>query len=503
MGVICRLLAFVILISMLPSVLANGGYVESNLVLYSTTTYPYPVEVGDEGVAMRVIFQRSEGAAWNNVRIRANFPFPFTATKSDTLISRAPAPSSTPASLNALFTFDVSEEAEPGTYKVPISVTYTDEVTGAANTINRNAYIEVSSEARLEVRDVHFEPSSLAVGGDFKMTVSVENTGSLPASNVQAYLDFTGTSQPVLEFSPNLPLTVNIMPAKATTQLTFTGKVTPYSATGGFPTTLTLTYGEDELTHDFRFIIAEGSELDFTPVDMTVEPGKRQAMSFELRNRGSVSYSNVRLNMSSIQNLAFLDNSIYVGDIGPNEDKTVEVELTSSRNLVDGIYPLSITISSAQSTETERTSLIVQGIPIIKLAGVASDIERPHAGQPISFSVQLENVGTGDARSVKATMACDSITGTPESYVGTVEVDDTGTAIFDISFQKPGEQSICADLAFTDNAGNSYGEKVNFSFFVYDAPTDYTVLYLMIFAAAVYLFYKRRTKIKAQLSKVI
>ena len=492
-----------LIIMLMCSFLSNAAYAELGssvgevMSIFSETTYPDPIEVGDQDVGLRLIIQNNGAYTYSNIKVKADFPYPLSGTKIESTAGQVRPGNS----ITALFYFDVDENAEPGVYKVPVTITYSD--TTQTITAKRNVYISISSDPRLEIRSLGFDTDTIAVGSDFEFTVDVENTGALPASNIMANLEFTGAIEPSIEFFPNLPITVNLIEAKSTGKIVFKGKVTPYSTTGGFPATLTIDYGGDEISYNFMFVVGAGSELDVTPIDNSVEPGKLEKAVFELRNRGSVSYSDVKLTMSQITNLAFLDNSIYVGDIGPNEVKNVEIPLISSRDLVDGIYSLTLNISSAQSTMTEQTNLIVEGMPVLELAGVASDIERPTNGQPLSFSVQLENVGTGDARSTKASLSCENIVGTPESYVGTVEIDDTGTAIFDIAFNNPGKEEMCVDLHFTDNSGREYEKKINFNFYVYSAPTDYSFVYVLILAAGVYWFLRRRKKLKAQLSKVI
>ncbi|RLG22027.1 hypothetical protein DRN74_01285 [Candidatus Micrarchaeota archaeon] len=487
---------------LLSSLAFASNWTSDNQGFYVMTsqTYPSPVEIGDENVLLQITFKRSEGKSLKDIHVRAHFDYPLIPIKDEVSIEHI----SSTSHVNALFSFSVDEKAEQGVYRVPISLTYTDEDSGLTNTIKRLVFVEISSQARLEIKNISFQPEELSVGSDFVMTVELENTGHMPASDIEANLIFTGSSQPVVEFYPSLPLKKNIIDADSISKIQFKGRITPYSSTGAFPARITITYNNKSLNYDFMFPISSGSEMDISNVSALVEPGKDGSISFTIFNRGAVSYKDIKISLSQVSSLAIMDNSIYVDDLPAHGSEFVSIAVSASRELSEGVYPITVTLQSPQGTSSEAISVIVRGKPELKAAGISTDVDSIYTGQMLSLSTQFENIGTSDARSVKVSIVNNTfIDGITESYVGSVEVDDTGTAVFDILFKRAGKQKLTLSISYTDNAGNTYEDMMCFDVYVHPAPMDLTFVYVLLILAGLYLFWRRRIKVKEQLKKVV
>jgi hypothetical protein len=125
------------------------------------------------------------------------------------------------------------------------------------------------------------------------------------------------------------------------------------------------------------------------------------------------------------------------------------------------------------------------------------------AGRKVSLSMQLENIGTDNARALVVRLRDAPVTGNTESHVGTIDVDDTGSAVFDVTFTKAGNLEIPAEIEFLDNKGNLHNVTLIAQVYVANASFDLgpLVILLVIFAIAGYYFYQKKAK-RAKIAKI-
>ena len=154
--------------------------------------------------------------------------------------------------------------------------------------------------------------------------------------------------------------------------------------------------------------------------------------------------------------------------------------------------------------DLKRKIIRTVGEPDVRIAGVQTDKEFIYTDEKFSLSIQLENVGTGDAKSVKAELVDDNITGILTSYVGTIEVDDTGTAIFELKCGSPGEHTVDVNVIYEDEYGNQKEATFKAEFMIEKRPKDYTMLIIppVVVIGIIYYFY-RRWKRKKELKELV
>jgi hypothetical protein len=89
------------------------------------------------------------------------------------------------------------------------------------------------------------------------------------------------------------------------------------------------------------------------------------------------------------------------------------------------------------------------------------------------------------------------------SYIGTIESDDTGSAIFDITVDKPGNYIIPLEYTYTDDEGNTYTRSENISLFIYTRPFDFSGIIVLGIIIAVVWYWVKGRKRKRHIEKIV
>ena len=254
---------------------------------------------------------------------------------------------------------------------------------------------------------------------------------------------------------------------------------------------------------------------DVTIAPVEVVPGDDFKILVRLENTGSVTVNDIDVSYEistdpTAINLMPLGMTVQrVASIKPGESVVVEFPLRALKTATVKAYKVGVgatyTSGSTTSTESDVVAVDVIGRPAMRLAGVQVDKDIIYTDQAFSLSVQLENIGTGDAKSVKVALRDGGMKGVLTSYIGTVEVDDTGSAIFDVLDSEAGSKKATALLAYEDSYGNLYTDSVEVEYFITQKATDYVtpVIAVVVLAAIGFWYWRGQSKKKriAQLVK--
>jgi len=145
-----------------------------------------------------------------------------------------------------------------------------------------------------------------------------------------------------------------------------------------------------------------------------------------------------------------------------------------------------------QDTIKNVIGIILSGDPKLGIAGIRLDPARVHKGEDFTLSVQLENLGAGDAKSVKAKI------GSRSDFLGTISANDIGSAIFDLHADSDGTYKMPLEVNYTDKSGNAFNLSDEVTIFVHP-ESDRTALYAALVAIpAVLVLYIWRKKKSAK-----
>jgi len=241
--------------------------------------------------------------------------------------------------------------------------------------------------------------------------------------------------------------------------------------------------------------------INFLP---TAHIGKSFDAVFTLNNTGALAASNIvaTISTASTASITWIPDYQIIDYIAPSSLVNVTFKGMVSLETAPGAYQGSVEFVYSNKSLSNDFILEVHGTPDLKLAGSQTD-KTPYVGEKITLSVQLEDIGKEKARSVQAKLKDPTIMGTLTSYVGTIESDDTGSAIFDITLAKAGSYTIPLEFTYTDDEGNTYVQSEDISLFVYTRPFDFSGVVLLAIVAAVLWYWMKRKKKKRTIDKMV
>lgn len=199
------------------------------------------------------------------------------------------------------------------------------------------------------------------------------------------------------------------------------------------------------------------------------------------------------------------ENTSFLGTISRDASSTTTYSMRISKTADVKNYPFRLTLNYIDENEEKKSVdadfevyVGARGEINIEIGGVSTSPARIYPGTDFTLSVQLENIGKQDAKSVKAEIEpIPELTGEYSSFVGKIEIDDVSSGIFDLTVAKnakPGLYNLKMLVTHTDEAGKEYTKIKNLPIYI-DSPTrSYGVISLIVFVllagGGVYLWRK-------------
>jgi hypothetical protein len=359
------------------------------------------------------------------------------------------------------------------------------------------------------VDDMTFNPSLIYPGDEVTMNVNLRNRGSsVSIENVEARLDLTGAFEPITD----TVFSEGILPSSIQT-FVFRFKINEMTLPGTYQIPLELTYSKGTLreTEHYNLLIeVQGyHSIDIKNINLSsVSPhiGDTVTLSAIIENKGSLEARDVSVQLTSTTGefgaiVPLTETTVYLDNIMPHSVQNVSFDLLLSEQVEPGVYNFLLAANALdlETAETENVSIEVKGRPNLILTGIDFSIEtrtkdkKILQGDSFSLSVQLDNIGTEDAKAVEIILEVDEgITGLKESYVGNIEADDSGAAIFDLSVTPTahtGDHAAVISINYIDELGRRQSLKKNVSFYVHPAPPADPIGYLVMLAIILVIVY--------------
>ncbi|MBT3405049.1 hypothetical protein HN832_03955 [archaeon] len=129
----------------------------------------------------------------------------------------------------------------------------------------------------------------------------------------------------------------------------------------------------------------------------------------------------------------------------------------------------------------------------LNIASLKTDPVLPVKGEIAELTLRIENAGKGTAKSVEVYVN-HSFQGLKQSFIGTLEPDEDGPAIFTFIVDKSGEQTFPVLISYYDDFGeNQIEREINIS--VLKKPTNilfilFWIIILALFVGGIYYFSK-------------
>jgi len=185
----------------------------------------------------------------------------------------------------------------------------------------------------------------------------------------------------------------------------------------------------------------------------------------------------------------------YVGD------RFLLYHMKASDNITPGEYSLKYKLKYSGDGDTmflkegNFSVTIIGDEAKLNIASVKIDPVIPRKGNTIELTLRIENFGDGDANSIKIKLD-HPFEGIKESYIGTLESDEDGPAIFTFIVNKKGEFEFPIEIDYEDDFGkHKIVSKLNLS--VIGADTNWVNILLIFFVIIIivaFIFYYLKTK---------
>jgi len=232
-----------------------------------------------------------------------------------------------------------------------------------------------------------------------------------------------------------------------------------------------------------------------------VAPGEDCTAEISVKNLGLTRASDISMVVNSgTKSLVLTTTSRYYSEhLDPGEHSAITVHFTTDKNTPLGIDPvtLSITYRNPDGTierQTETIGIPVKGMADIAVSSVTTDPVRPVPGSTFTLIIRVENTGTDQATSVRATLDS-TFTGTKTAFIGSIDKDSDTPAIFYLQATKDGTVPVNLTISYNDDFGShTISEQAT----VMTAPasgisaTVLAVLLISIFAGAAYWYLRIR-----------
>ncbi|MFA7562345.1 MAG: S-layer protein, partial [Methanoculleus sp.] len=129
------------------------------------------------------------------------------------------------------------------------------------------------------------------------------------------------------------------------------------------------------------------------------------------------------------------------------------------------------------------------------VASIRTEPARIIAGDTVDLTIRLENTGTADADSIRATVDGLTFTGSKEAFLGTIEPGNDGPAIFSLEADEAGEFDYTLVIRYTDGYGEHTVRQALHLVVAGRSPVPaiaVAVVVLIVAAAVAIYWYRRR-----------
>jgi hypothetical protein len=196
-----------------------------------------------------------------------------------------------------------------------------------------------------------------------------------------------------------------------------------------------------------------------------VKPGTRIEGTIRIINEGSTQADNIRVfvNGSPPAVIPAGISSFLIDRLDSGMAREKNLSLLINKNMQTGIIdvPVRMTYALLDGTIIEDTGSIgldVRGESEVSITSVETTPSRVKPGTPFDLIIRVQNTGTGESKSVSATIDL-PVQGAKEAFIGRIKPGNDAPATFILEGTEPGEYSYHTIIIYTDDWGTHTLEK--------------------------------------------
>lgn len=232
-----------------------------------------------------------------------------------------------------------------------------------------------------------------------------------------------------------------------------------------------------------------------------VVPGESFSLGLVLTNVGGARARDLSVQVSTNDSLVSLTpEHYYFESLEPGEEVGLDLTFSTDRKTPTGIQqvPIALAYRVPDTTKTNMTETVgvqVKGRAEMGIASLSTDPPRLAAGDPFTLIIRIENTGTDDANSVRATIDL-PFEGNKEAFVGTIEPDNDAPAVFLLRAGEAGDRPYRLTVTYQDDWGEHAAEEdLGLTVEATDRSGLLIALAVLVVAAvAAFLWMRRRTR---------
>jgi len=272
------------------------------------------------------------------------------------------------ASATATFDVKVAASAEPGTYVLPLEVTYTylQDADDQGDTLRYDYLtktttlpltVRVTPDLRVEVLNVSSE--SLNVGTEGYVYMTLKNIGSDSAHNAIAKITRNGAS-------PLIPTDgsayIGTFEPGETVDVKFKVSVSDTAEPLSYPLDVAVTYedyeGSTVTSKAVTIGLPVGGKVDFEVVSpiSTLYLGSNSVLEVVYKNTGAATVYNAQARISAVDPFTSSDDTAYLGDLAPGETATARFDVNVDSDGTAKEYGIDSEIRYRDELDNSKTS---------------------------------------------------------------------------------------------------------------------------------------------------
>ncbi|WP_262177309.1 COG1361 S-layer family protein [Haloarcula laminariae] len=375
------------------------------------------------------------------------------------------------------FDISVADDAEPGTYRVPVNVEYDyynliSESGGARSksSVSRTRYVtvRVSDDATFETVDID---SSVRVGSTDRVGLTIQNTGETAATDAAVTLTSQNSELTVGGSEQSSRFVETWEPGENRTFEYRVGassdaKAEPYNF--GLSVAFDDTDGVREESTDTTFGIAPQPEQEFSlsNVSGTLRAGDDRTLETELTNDGPRAVENaVVVWGSDHRNLSPQETEYAVGRLESGESTTVSFGVDTSESAREGPRQFDFSVNYNDGTSERQTSDTLSVQSDVAASEDAFDLAVTNKTIPVgnsrTVSVEVTNNLDETVTDIEARLFTDdplSTVGTDSSYIESLAPGESATLAFDVSAGSAATEGSSYPMSFDFRYSDSDGD---------------------------------------------
>ncbi len=273
------------------------------------------------------------------------------------------------AAATATFNVKVADSAEPGTYVLPLEVSYTyladaEEYGGDLLRYNYQPKtetlpltVQVTPDLQVEILDMRTE--SLNVGTEGYVYMTLKNVGHDTANKAIAMVTRSGAS-PLIPTDGNAY--VGTFEPGETVDVKFKVSVADTAEPQSYPLDVAVTYedyeGKTVTSRPATIGLPVGGKIAFEVVSpaSTLYLGQKSILEVEYKNSGAATVYNAQARISAVDPFTSSDDTAFLGDLAPGQTATARFEVNVDSDGTEKEYGIDSEIRYRDDLDNSKIS---------------------------------------------------------------------------------------------------------------------------------------------------